>query len=174
MPQQSGRLKICLAKGLVILNLVDASRVSYPKVKARNTFSITPLTSFLLSTPSFILTSNICWFSAFQFFACEGVERPEEGRQSLRWKKAAARKGCLKYVREINNPREKKRERIFVVNWGIHLCFSHRKSPEGECCPHPLQLYPINKHEAKWQASSPLLYLTYSSSSLDFYSRWNI
>lgn len=149
MPQQSRRLKICLAKGLVILNLVDTSHVSYPKVKAGNRFSITTLTSFLLFTPSFTLTSNICWFSAFQFFACEGVERPEEGRQSLGWKKAAARKRCLKYITEINNPQEKKkRERIFVVNWGIHLCFSHRKNPGGECCPF-LQLYPINKHEAK-------------------------
>ncbi|XP_017680704.1 PREDICTED: uncharacterized protein LOC108502346 [Lepidothrix coronata] len=51
--------------------------------------------------------------SAFQFFACEGVERPEEGRQSPGWKKAAATKRCLKYVREINNPNEIK-DRVFV------------------------------------------------------------
>lgn len=61
---------------------------------------------------------------------------------------------CLKYVREINNPNKKKRKKkkggreLFVVNQGIHLCFSHRKNPEAECCLF-LQLYPINKHEAR-------------------------
>lgn len=112
MPEQRGRLKTCLTNRLVILNFVDTSHVTYPKVKTGIAFRVTTLTSFPL-IHTFLSYNVFCFsdISAFQFFACEGVERPEEGRQSLGWKKAAARKRYLKYVREINNPNEKKRGR---------------------------------------------------------------
>lgn len=91
MPEQSRRLKVCLTHRPVILNLVDASHVTYPKIKTGVTFSIITLTSFFFINTFFL--SYIFWFSdisAFQFFACEGVERPEEGRQSLGWEKSSS------------------------------------------------------------------------------------
>lgn len=124
MPEQSRRLKVCLVNRPVIINLVDTSHITYPEVNTGIIFSITTLTSFPF-VHTFFLSYNIFCFSdipAFQFFACEGVERPEEGRQSLGWKKTAARKRCLKYVREINNPNKKKKE-------GKSFCSESGNSP---------------------------------------------
>ena len=135
----------------VIPYLTDTSQVTYPKVKTGITFRVTTLASFPFIHTFLFFTYKNFWFSdisAFRFFACEGVERPEEGRQSLGCKKEAARQRCLKHVREINNSNKNKRERGLFVNQGIRLCFSHRKIPESECCCF-LRLYPINKHEAR-------------------------
>lgn len=81
----------------VIINLVETSHISHTKIKAGVIFSVTTLASFILFTPSFFLLIIFSDISAFQFFACEGMERPEEGRQSLERKKAEARKRCLKF-----------------------------------------------------------------------------
>lgn len=84
----------------VITNLVETSHISYTKIKAGIIFSVTTLTSFLLFTPSFFLLIIFSDISGFQFFACEGMKRPEEGRQSLERKKADARKRCLKFSKK--------------------------------------------------------------------------
>lgn len=95
----------------MILNLVKTSHIIYTKIKARHHIQCNYLNQFNF-IHTFILSSyNIFWFldiSAFRLFACEGMERPEEGRQSLERKKAEARKRCLKYVKEINNPTERR------------------------------------------------------------------
>lgn len=48
VPEQRGRLKTCLTNRLVILNFVDTSQVTYPKVKTGIAFRVTILTSFPL------------------------------------------------------------------------------------------------------------------------------
>lgn len=95
----------------MILNLVKTSHITCTKIKARHHILHNWLNQFYFIHTFFLSSYNIFWLSnisTFQFLACEGVERPEEGRQSLERKKAEAGKRCLKYVKEINNPTERR------------------------------------------------------------------